>query len=287
MFIFTLPTNQPPLPLQNLLRHLKVSLTRRRKLKQAEQAIRVNGQVVGSQTVVNPGDTLTILWPSDCTITPLPMDLAIYFEDESLLVVDKPAGLLVHPTTQPQRPSLANGVIWHLRAGGSAAGFHPIHRLDRNTSGLLLIAKNPYIQHLLSSENGIAIQRSYLALATGVVDPPIGNITAPIARHPDSIIQRIVHPEGQHALTCYETIQPVGSNSLLRLKLMTGRTHQIRVHLAYIGHPILGDDLYGGSTQLIGRQALHATDIAFIHPLTKESINLTSPLPEDMAQLID
>ena len=149
MFTFTLPSNHPPLLLKDMLRHLHVSLTLRRKLKQAKQAILVNGQAVAWQTIVRPGDTLSILWPSDCTITPLPIPLTICFEDESLFVFDKPSGILVHPTTQPERPSLANGVIWHLLASGSTPGFHPIHRLDRNTSGLLLIAKNPYIQHLL------------------------------------------------------------------------------------------------------------------------------------------
>jgi 23S rRNA pseudouridine1911/1915/1917 synthase len=286
MFTFTLPASLPPQPVSQLLRSLKFSLTMRRKLKQAEQAILVNGQISCWQQVVFPGDLISICWPANCRVQPLPLPLTIVFEDDFLLVVNKPAGQLVHPTTDPTLTSLANGVVWHLQASGYQACFHPVQRLDRNTSGLLLIAKNPHIQHLLSSDTGLRLQRTYLALATGIIRPGVDVISAPIGRHPDSIIQRRVHPDGQPAVTHYKLLQEVGDNSLVALRLETGRTHQIRVHLASIGHPLLGDDLYGGSTQLIGRQALHAEGLAFTHPLTREKFHLSCPLPEDMAQLI-
>ncbi len=237
-------------------------------------------------TAVAPGDHLTIDWPGETAIVPLPLPLAIRYEDDHLLVADKPAGLLVHPASGPPEPTLANAVVHHLRAGGQSGAFHPVHRLDRNTSGLILIAKNPYIQHLLFKGGGKAVDRTYLALVTGHPQPPAGLIDAPIGRHPGSIVERIVRPDGQAAQTSYQTVAAAGPHSLLSLRLHTGRTHQIRVHLDHIGHPILGDDLYGGSTALIGRPALHAAALAFTHPATGQRLNLTSPLPEDMARLL-
>jgi len=286
MYNFTVPLAHGPLPLKDLLRSMNFSLTLRRKLKRTDGAVRLNGQAASLQTIVQPGDTVSIAWPAECQITPLSMPLTIVFEDESLLVADKPAGLLVHPTTDPSRPSLANAVIGHLRAKELLSGFHPVHRLDRNTSGLILIAKNPHIQHLFSRPGGIKIERTYLAVVSGILEPPSGIIDAPIGRHPNSIIERMVLADGQSAVTGYETTETIGPDSLVRLRLLTGRTHQIRVHLSHIGHPIFGDDLYGGSTAQISRQALHAAQLSFIHPLSGETLRLTSPIPADMSALI-
>lgn len=286
MYNYTAPPAAEPLPLKDLLRRLNISLTLRRKLKRTAGAIQVNGQAAAWQTVVRPGDTVSIAWPEECRIIPLAMPLDVVFEDESLLVADKPAGLLAHPTTDPARPSLANAVIGYLRARGLSCGVHPVHRLDRNTSGLILIAKNPHIHHLFSRPGGINIERTYLAIVDGIPAPPAGTIRAPIGRHPDSIIQRMVRADGQEAVTCYETVERLGSGSLVRLRLQTGRTHQIRVHLAHIGHPIFGDDLYGGSTACISRQALHAARLTFLHPLSGEALDLTSCLPPDMSGLL-
>jgi 23S rRNA pseudouridine1911/1915/1917 synthase len=286
MFTFILPPGDQPVPIFSLLRRLKFSLTLRRKLKRTPDAVRINGQPAAWQAVVCPGDTLTVAWPEECTIVPLPLPLVIRYEDEHLLVADKPAGLLVHPASGPPEPTLANAVIHHLLARGEPGSFHPAHRLDRNTSGLILIAKNPYIQHLLFAAGGKAVERSYLALVAGHPHPPAAVIDAPIDRLPGSIIQRAVLPSGKAALTVYETIAAAGLHSLVRLRLLSGRTHQIRVHLAHIGHPILGDDLYGGSTALIGRPALHAAALSFPHPVGGEQITVTSPLPADMARLL-
>lgn len=283
MFTYTIPPDHPPLPVSKLLRRLRFSLTLRRKLKTAPDAIFVNGRPVPWQTAVGPGDTLAIAWPEETAVPPLPLPLTIAYEDDHLLVADKPAGLLVHPASGPPEPTLANAVVHHLRCRGTSTGFHPVHRLDRNTSGLVVIAKNPYIQHLLGDRT---LERSYLALVTGQPLPAEGVIDAPIGRHPHSIIERVVRPDGQSAVTCYETVTAAGPHALLRLRLLTGRTHQIRVHLAHIGHPILGDDLYGGSTELIGRQALHAALLVFNHPISGEVIRLASPLPADMVNLI-
>ena len=273
MFTYT------PLPVGDLLRRLRFSLTLRRKLKTTPGTILVNGRPAAWQDSVGPGDTLAIAWPEETAIPPLPMPLTIAYEDDHLLVADKPAGLLVHPASGPPEPTLANAVVHHLRSRGAGTGFHPVHRLDRNTSGLVVIAKNPYIQHLLGNRT---LERSYLALVTGQPLPPAGVIDAPIGRHPHSIIERVVRPDGQSAVTRYETVAAAGPHALLRLYLLTGRTHQIRVHLAHIGYPLLGDNLYGGST----RQALHAAALAFTHPVSGEAVRLSSPLPADMADLI-
>lgn len=286
MFTFRLPDDDQAVPLGMLLRRLRFSLTLRRKLKQSPDAVRVNGRPVPWQTVVAPGDILTVAWPGETAVLPLPLPLTICYEDEHLLVADKPAGLLVHPVSGPPEPTLANAVLYHLRAGGENSAFHPAHRLDRNTSGLILVAKNPYIQHLLFADGGKGVDRSYLALATGCPLPPAGLIDAPIGRRPGSIVERMVSADGQAAATRYEVVAAAGPHSLVSLRLLTGRTHQIRVHLAHIGHPLLGDDLYGGSRALIARPALHAAGLAFVHPVSGEPISLASPLPADIAALL-
>jgi len=287
MLSFAIPLSSRPRLVPEVLRQLNISLTLRRKLKKTEGSILLNGQPISWGTLVNPGDTLTVKWPSCCNIFPHPMPLNVCYEDEAFLVVDKPAGLLVHPTSTTNESTLANAVVHYLQAKSLQTCFHPVHRLDRNTSGLLLIAKNPYCQHLLSASGNKTILRDYLAVITGVPSPPSGVIDAPIGRLPGSIIERAVQINGQAAVTYYETIESFGSTSLVKLSLKTGRTHQLRVHLSHIGHPILGDDLYGGSRDLINRQALHAASLQFIHPLTGENLNIISSLPTDIKNLLN
>jgi 23S rRNA pseudouridine1911/1915/1917 synthase len=286
MSTFTLPPDAGRQKLSLYLRHCGLSLTLRRKLKNAPGAVLINGRLAPWASFVQPGDTVEVFWPAETGLSPVPLALSISYEDDHLLVVDKPAGLLVHPTSGPPEPTLGNAVIYHLRSRGLATGFHPVHRLDRNTSGLILIAKNPLVHHQLAAAGGKKLSRHYLAVVTGAVSPPSGVIDAPIGRKPGSIIERMVCREGQTAATEYETVAAAGAGSLLRLCLQTGRTHQIRVHLAHIGHPLYGDDLYGGPTGLIGRQALHAASLAFTHPATGQPLELTSPLPEDIVALL-
>ena len=233
-----------------------------------------------------PGDIITVNWQQACTIIPTELPLTICYEDDYMLIIDKPAGMLVHPTTSEHLTTLANAVMHYFSGKKLPYNFHPVHRLDRNTSGLVLIAKQPHIQHLLSRNDIKHIKRQYLALALGTLIPADGTIDAPIARHPDSIIQRIVDQNGQHAITYYKTLKVLNNASLIELTLLTGRTHQIRVHLSHIGHPLLGDDLYGGSRERIGRQALHAARLHFPHPVTGEIIDISSPLPADLRELI-
>jgi len=284
---FLVPETVTPMPIKDFLRrHIGFSLTIWRKIKHAG-TLSVNNHIISINHIVYPGDIITVNWQEVCTIVPTNLPLNICYEDDYILIIDKPAGMLVHPTTSENLVTLANAVMHYYRAMKFSYNFHPVHRLDRNTSGLVLIAKQPHIQHLLSNNNIKNINRQYLALASGTILPVEGIIDAPIARHPDSIIQRMVDDSGQHAVTCYKVLKNLNNASLVELTLLTGRTHQIRVHLSHIGHPLLGDDLYGGSRELIGRQALHATRLSFSHPVSGETIDVSSPLPLELLQLLN
>jgi len=283
---FLVPETVTPMPIKDFLRHhIGFSLTIWRKIKHSG-TISVNSHTIPIHHIVYPGDVITVNWSQTCTIVPTKLPLTICYEDDYMLIIDKPAGMLVHPTTSESLETMANAVIHYFRTKQLLYNFHPVHRLDRNTSGLVLIAKQPHIQHLLSRNDIKQIKRQYLALTLGTIIPADGTIDAPIARHPDSIIQRMIHESGQHATTFYKVLKKLHNASLVELTLLTGRTHQIRVHLAHIGHPLLGDDLYGGSRELIGRQALHAARLTFTHPVSGKIIDVSSPLPIDLLQLL-
>lgn len=248
---------------------------------------RVNGELVNAaRTELKTGDIVTydILRPSNITAEDLPLD--IRYEDDWLLVINKPAGQLVHPTTQEAHGTLANAVLFHYEQQGEAHAYHPVHRLDRETSGLVLIAKQPQIQYKLSPKGVKTFHREYLALIPGELTPPAGTVDAPIARALPSIILRKVSPDGQAARTHYKTLRTNHQISLVHLTLETGRTHQIRVHMAHLGHPLLGDDLYGGTRERIDRQALHACRLSFTHPMTGQAICIEAPLPADMQRIV-
>ncbi len=247
----------------------------------------INGVLVNAaRAMISTGDTITydILRPSNIEAEDLPLD--VRYEDEWLLIINKPAGQLVHPTTQEPHGTLGGAVMYWYQQHGEAHAFHPVHRLDRETSGLVLIAKQPQVQYQLSPKGIKQFHREYQAIIAGQLVPAAGLIDAPIARALPSIIQRKVAPDGKSARTHYKTIESNGQLSLIQLTLETGRTHQIRVHLAHLGHPLLGDDLYGGSCELINRQALHAFRLSSIHPMTGQPICITSPLPADMTQIV-
>lgn len=245
----------------------------------------VNGvPAIAARTMLRAGDIVSYELPVVSSVTPEQLPLTIIYEDSDLLVIDKPAGQLVHPTTKEAHGTVANAVLGLYAARGTVLDFHPCHRLDRNTTGLLLIAKHPEVQYLMAKQD--TLTRTYLALIAGQLTPTEGTIDAPIARALPSIILRRVSPDGKPARTHYKTAWTNGRHTLLRLHLETGRTHQIRVHLAHIGHPLLGDDLYGGSTALMTRHALHSAELTLTHPRTRERLTVTTTLPEDMAGIV-
>lgn len=287
MLNITVPDALQGLTLKDYLRrHAGISLSLWRKIKNTG-SVSINGHpVLSFHALLQGGDIITLTWEQVSALVAIDIPLTIEYEDDYVLIVNKPAGMLVHPTSQQKSPSLANAVIAYYHHQKLSSGFHPVHRLDRNTSGLILIAKYPHIQHMLSRNNMKSIKRKYLALANGHLSDKNGFIDAPIGRSPHSIIERTVTPDGQPALTSYKVITAFHGYSLLELELLTGRTHQIRVHLSHIGHPLLGDDLYGGSTDLIKRQALHSHCLSFLHPVHNRPVHISCPIPEDMSVLL-
>lgn len=221
-------------------------------------------------------------------VVPNKMDLKIVFEDESILVINKPAGIPVHPSMLHYEDSLSNGVRYYFDSINLHKKIRPVNRLDRDTSGLVIFAKNEYIQECLVKQMKSGIfKKEYIAICEGTLSNPSGTINAHIARKDDSIIERCVNDSGDKAVTHYDVIKSNGSLSVVHLILETGRTHQIRVHMAYIGNAIIGDTLYGHSSKLINRQALHSHKVSFIHPISKENVELTATLFNDMKKIID
>lgn len=207
----------------------------------------------------------------------------IAYEDEFLLIIDKPAGMLVHPTVNERGFTLYDYVSNYYTRQGITAGIHPVSRLDRNTSGLVIFAKEPIVQFWLSQQQ---MQKSYLAIVTGNLPADEGIIEAPIARKDGSIIERCVDFEkGKYSKTAYKLLKRVKDKSLVELQLFTGRTHQIRVHMAYIGCPLFNDNLYGTPGPQ-SRHALHAYKIGFIHPVSDVSLEITRELPTDLRRLL-
>ncbi len=258
--------------------------------------IAVNGTPIkATMAMVQQGDTVTCHLPESSDIVATEMDMDIRYEDDYLIVLNKPAGILVHPTGKDHTNTLGNGLKYYYQRTGQNVDFHPVHRLDRNTTGLVVVAKLPQLQSALTQPGNITqkilqaknitgklFKRSYLAIINGILPTQAGVIDLPIKRHPDSIIQRICAPDGQFAETHYQTLAVNNGKSLIRLELKTGRTHQIRVHMAAIGFPLLGDDLYGGDTKLTNRQALHAYHLEVFNPLNKEYTSVFSHMPSDM-----
>ena len=207
----------------------------------------------------------------------------IAYEDDFLLIIDKPAGMLVHPTVSQRDGTLYDLVKDYYAAKGIKADIHPVSRLDKNTSGLVIFAKEPIIQFWLSQQE---IVKEYLAIAQGHITEPNGIITAPIARKEGSIIERCVDYErGKEAKTAYTVLGYYGGNTLIKLQLFTGRTHQIRVHMAHLGHPLVDDNLYGTPGPQ-SRHALHAYRLAFKHPVGDFWLEITRILPDDLRKIL-
>jgi 23S rRNA pseudouridine1911/1915/1917 synthase len=216
------------------------------------------------------------------------ISLDIIYEDDYLLVVNKPPAMNTIPSREHPTGSLANALVGYYDTIGITATSHIVTRLDRNTSGLVLIAKHRHVHHLFSEaqKRGV-VKRTYEAFASGRFNEEQGKIVEPIGRKDDSIIEREVRTDGQYACTNFRVLELFDGFTHLELQLETGRTHQIRVHMAFLGHPLLGDDLYGGETRLIQRQALHCRRLRFFHPFMLEEMEFSCELPEDMKRLIN
>ena len=270
-------------------------------VKRTENGILRNGEAVPVTVILRAGDCLDIhlkeVPPSE-HIPPAPVPFSIVYEDEDLLVVNKPADTPIHPSFNNHENTLANGIIQYYDNKGETFVFRCINRLDRDTSGLLIVVKNMLSGSILSStmkkrttslrEEGDEIRRTYLAIAEGQVNRS-GTITAPIGRKEVSVLERCVDFEkGEYAVTHYEPLfyRRDLDLTLVALRLETGRTHQIRVHMGYLGHPLIGDYLYYPRRDLIRRQALHSWKLEFFHPITKEHLEFRAPLPPDMRFII-
>lgn len=265
-----------------LLREGRMAASHLSSLKFREGGLLLNGQRARSSDVLCPGDVLAARIDDGCGENPAqPMEAPLDFvwEDEYLAVLNKAAGMAVHGSLQGGACTVANALAARW---GREQTFHPVNRLDRGTSGLMLIAKSAYLHdRLRRALHSDSLRREYLALVEGVMDPPGGHITLPIGS--DGTPRRRVDRQGQSAHTEYATLLTREGLSLLRLTLHTGRTHQIRVHLSALGHPLLGDALYGGRDAAgPGRPALHSFLLRFTHPITGEVIECRAPLPEDL-----
>ncbi len=299
---YRVPPAEDGFTIQNLLRtRLGLSRGLVRRLK-AHGQISVNGIPARTCDRVVAGDEVDlILWASRPSgVTPEPARLEVVAEDEDILVVNKPAGMVSHPVRNHVSGTLANAVAHYLLAQGHQAPVRLVSRLDKNTSGLVLVARNSYAHQNLNRqmEHGW-IEKKYLAVVHNAIQPAEGVINAPICRVPGHPVKRMVATEpgqaGKPATTHYRMLKHWDKvATLLELSLATGRTHQIRVHLSHIGHPLVGDDLYGANSTslsgtidtLIERQALHACNLAFDHPRTGTRLHFTAELPEDMRTLI-
>lgn len=258
------------------------------QLRMEQQAVLVNGTPVPKNYRQRGGDVIeiTLPEPEPLTLEPENIPLDIVYEDADLLVVNKPKGMVVHPAPGHATGTLVHALLYHC--GDQLSGINGVirpgivHRIDRNTSGLLMVAKTDAAHHSLSAQiQAHSFTREYQAVAVGRFREPSGTIDAPIGRHPvDRKKMCVTQKNSKRAVTHYETILAYQKATHLRLRLETGRTHQIRVHLAYLGHPVLGDDVYGKPYPGLAGQCLHAAKIGFVHPTTGQYLEFESPLPD-------
>lgn len=258
-----------------------------------DHRIHVNGVAVRTNYILSEGDFIELYVDIDrekVGILPENLDLDVIYEDDSIFAINKRPSMLVHPVAKHQSGTIANGIAYLLVKNGFPPVVRPLSRLDRDTSGILLFAKNAYIQEsLIRQMKQDGFGKHYFAIVHNKVMPKQGSILHPIARKPGSIVHREVNDAGQKAITHYRTITSNEKATFLDVSIETGRTHQIRVHLTHLGFPIIGDDLYDPlsiDNYGITRQALHSYSISFVHPYTKKAMELYAPLPKDMKDLL-
>lgn len=260
------------------------------KLKKLDK-IYLNGNVTSVNHPVLENDLIECYLDyeeDNSNIVPTEMPLNIIYEDEAYIVVNKPAGIPVHPSMDHYTDSLSNGIAFYFNQIGLKKKIRPVNRLDKDTSGIVIFAKNEYIQECLVRQmKSKEFIKKYIAVVNGNLDNLEGTINAPIARKEGSIIERCVSETGDIAITHYKVLKRKPNFDIVECILETGRTHQIRVHFAYLGHSLLGDTLYGTSSNLINRQALHAYEVEFTHPLSKKKVKYVANVPEDLNKLME
>lgn len=260
-------------------------------LKKTEQGILLNNKWAYINDLLHTNDVLTIQIIEELSsdnIIPVKMELDIVYEDEDILIINKASNTPIHPSMNNYDNSLANGLAYYYESQNLPFVYRCVNRLDKDTSGLVLLAKNMYSSCILSEMiRKREIHREYLAIVEGKLDD-YGTIDAPIARKEGSVIERCIDfDNGQTAITHYSRLDYKNGFSLASIVLDTGRTHQIRVHMKYIGHPLPGDFIYNPIYTHINRQALHSHKLSFVHPITNEAMAFVSPLPQDMIKLIE
>lgn len=254
------------------------------------KGILLNGKAVYLQKKVKPEDILRVVSLEDRSygVEPEQGVIEILYEDDYLIVLNKPAYQLVHPTGQTTRGTLANYLAYHLKQRGIVNTIRAVHRLDRATSGCVIFAKDSRSQFILEQQlKEGSLKRTYLALVKGNVHPSSGTIDAPIGPHPNRANRRAINEKGERAVTHYRTVSSFEAASLMELTLDTGKTHQIRLHMAHIGYPIIGDRMYGVAFPRMNRQALHACSVSFRHLKEKHELTVEAPLPQDFTQTIE
>lgn len=277
--------------LRDYLKNIKKLSSRLLRSASINQKILLNGSISKLNARVKYGDVVSIDINKEETqdIAAEKIDINVVFEDGDIIVVDKPCNMVVHPTKSYQSGTLANGLLYYFKEKGENCIVRLVNRLDMDTSGLVVVAKNQFSHMCLSKTmENINFKKHYIAIIHGHMEEMKGSIDLPIYRVGEGAIKRVVDDRGQRSITHYEVLESYNGAQMLELTLETGRTHQIRVHLSYLGHPIIGDSLYGDAddSKLIHRQALHAYEISFPHPRNEKQISLKAELPEDINKLV-
>ena len=288
---YIINNTQPNMTIQQYLRNKGYSSQNITQLKKMPESILLNGKWEYMNQQVQEGDELIVHIleeQSSEKICPIKLPLDIIYEDEDLLVINKPSDMPIHPSLNNYENSLANALAYYYQAQNIPFVFRCINRLDRDTSGLTIVAKHMISAGILSMQvQNRQIHREYRAIVNGLIAPTKGTIDAPIGRKDLSLIERVIDFEqGETAITHYNLVAYKKEHSLLSITLETGRTHQIRVHMKHIGFPLIGDYLYNPDFSLINRQALHSYKLQFVHPMTGEAMEFIAPYPTDMKQIL-
>lgn len=288
---YDIDSHSEGLRVEQFLRRKGYSAQNLSTIKRMPESILVNGVHYYMKQTLKAGDRLLVRiqeTESSRNIPPVCAPLSVVYEDEDLIVINKPAGMPIHPSLNNYTNSLANALAWYYQQQGKPFIFRCCNRLDRDTSGLTVVAKHLVSGNILSTmTKKKEVRREYLAVVRGHIVPGSGTISAPLARKGGTIIERVVDfDRGEPAVTHYHLIQEANGHSLVALQLETGRTHQIRIHLKHLGFPLVGDYLYNPDMEYISRQALHSFRLSFPHPITGEAMDFTAPLPEDMWRVL-